>query len=474
MDPREAESEATEGPEGEDRHRRDGTGTEPRKDAGTTGRVARLKARSRLTAGGRLAAALLFALISGCALFAAVEPSWVAWTLGLAGLAGLLLAVFWRVPEEPGRSPEELVELAREAVRGEADRLESRRAELERVLIAYGEWMEFPDYRLLQTIDWSSEARVAMDERVADLLDAEADLVIQRFSSGAYWTDGRFEGRQLLLDLVSFMETIARVYRPDSDLPLLELDLESLLKAVNRASLQIILLLEELPLLEVKEINVRKMSERIRQAGTVYRKYEEMQPYLNPLRAIWQGSKVFLAANPLLGLGWIAGSEILWKGGKHLGKKVVDAYFLSLVRQALGIVAWETAGIYDKTHRYRNPDWVYGVELAHLLSRFDATQEVLREAFRELARLPLKSSYDRLFLYRCIAQNASPKPKYFAQSELFSRETREELETRLVEFYERNISANADAENAATKEWRSGLSERLAGRWPTPRAGRGT
>jgi hypothetical protein len=44
-------------------------------------------------------------------------------------------------------------------------------------------------------------------------------------------------------------------------------------KAVNRASLQIILLLEELPILEVKEMNLRKVSENIRTASKVYRKY---------------------------------------------------------------------------------------------------------------------------------------------------------------------------------------------------------
>ncbi|MEM9017376.1 MAG: hypothetical protein AAGC68_10200, partial [Verrucomicrobiota bacterium] len=126
-----------------------------------------------------------------------------------------------------------------------------------------------------------------------------------------------------------------------------------------------------------------------------------------------------------------------------------------------GIIAWETAGIYDKTHRYRNPDWVYGVEIAHLLSEFDATQEVLREAFREIGRLPLKSTYDRLFLYRCIAQNTSPKPSYFVQPELLSSELREQLREKLIEFYERNISANADAENDGTRKWRSGLEKRL-------------
>ena len=170
---------------------------------------------------------------------------------------------------------------------------------------------------------------------------------------------------------------------------------------------------------------------------------------------------MLLASNPLLAAGWIAGAEIIWKGGKQLGKKAMDAYLLSLVRQTMGIIAWETAGIYDPTHRYRSPDWVYGVELAHLLSKFDATQEVLRETFRELGKLPLKSSYDRIFLYRCIAQNASPKPKHFVQAELLSKEICEQLMKELIEFYERNISANADTTNKETKEWREGLRKRL-------------
>ncbi|MDF1657175.1 MAG: hypothetical protein P1U58_06155 [Verrucomicrobiales bacterium] len=417
--------------------------------------------RSQLSRGGRLLAGLGFATIAGAVFFAEIDPHWMKWLVWLVTLAGLMVITFWKAPEETTRDEDDLIEVARQAIKSEANRLDNKRADLEKVLMSYGEWMEFPDYQMLQTIDWADENHAVMDEKVAALLDSEADLMLQRFSSGVYWTDGKFEGRQLLLDLVSFTEAIARIYQPDSDRPLLELNLESLLKALNRASIQIILLLEELPIVEVKEMNLRKMSDNIRKASTVYKKYEELQPYLKPVRYLWQGSKMLLTANPILAAGWIAGSEIIWKGGKHLGKKAMDAYLLSLVRQTMGIIAWETAGIYDPTHRYRSPDWLYGVEIAHLLSKFDATQEVLRESFRELGRLPLKSSYDRIFLYRCIAQNVSPKPKHFAQPELLSKEIREQLMKQLIEFYEKNISANAETSNEETVKWREGLKERL-------------
>lgn len=425
--------------------------------------AASLTQRSQLSKGGRFFAGL-FLLVSGTLIFfARIEPQWMQWSLFGLSVAGLFALVFWKTPEEPEKeeSEEDLIALAQRALKTEASRLESKRIDLEKVLMAYGEWMEFPDYQTLKTLDWKDEAHLKLDERVALLLDDEADAMLERFSQGKYWASGQFEGKELLLDLVAFMESVARVYQPDSKMPLLELNLESLFKAVNRASLQIILLLEELPVLEVKQMNLRKMSDNIRKASKVYRKYGELQPYLKPVKYLWQGSKLLLTSNPLLAAGWIAGSELIWKGGKHMGKKAMDAYFLSLVRQTLGIVAWETAGIYDSTHRYRNPDWVFGVEIAHLLSRFDTTQEVLRETFAELGRLPLRSSYDRIFLYRCIAQNTSPKPKHFAQPELLSSETRGELYKRLVEFYEKNISANIETENPETVAWRKGIKERL-------------
>lgn len=409
-------------------------------------------------------AALIFALLAGLAFFAGIEPAWAKWTLFVVALSGMLLLLprKGRAEVSPeARNDGALVEMAQRAIRSEALRLEQKRRDLEKILMAYGEWMEFPDFQTLQTVDWKDEAHLAMDTRVAELIDHESDLVLQRFAGGVYWSGGQFEARPMLLDLASFTESIARIYRPESEQPLLELNLESLFKAVNRASLQIILLLEELPLLEVKEMNLRKVSENLRTASKVFRKYEELQPYLSPMRYLWHGGKMLLTSNPLLAAGWIAGSELLWRGGKHLGKKAVDAYLLSLVRQTLGIIAWETAGIYDPTHRYRSPDWVFGVELAHLLCQFDETPAILREALRELGHLPLRSSYDRLFLYRCVALNRSPKPRHFVQAELLPLAMRREIRDRLLSFHERHIGGSGTMSEETAKTWRVGLEERL-------------
>jgi hypothetical protein len=286
----------------------------------------------------------------------------------------------------------------------------------------------------------------------------QSDEMLARFSSGVYWVDGQFQTKEMLLNLFNFVEDVAKIYQPETEKPLLETNLESMLKAINRASLQVILLLEEVPMIDVKELNLRKMSDRVRQASTVYRKYEELAPYLEPVRYLWQGSKLLLATNPLIAAGWIAGSELLWKGGKKYGKKAIDVYLLSVVRQTLGIIAWETASIYDRTHRYRNPDFVYGVELAHLVSQFEMTRDTLREAMKELGTIPFRSSYDRIFLYRCVAQHVSPKPEYFSQSDLMEDETREQLADRLEAFFETHVEEATEKE---ITKWKTGLAKRL-------------
>jgi hypothetical protein len=208
----------------------------------------------------------------------------------------------------------------------------------------------------------------------------------------------------------------------------------------------------------VKDWNLRQVAENVRKASKVVKKYEDLQPILGPVRYLWQGSKFLFASNPLVAAGWIAGSRIVGTAGKKIGKRSLDAFLLSVVRQILGIVAWETASIYDRTGRFRNPEWIYGVELAHLVSAFPLTGDSLRGALRELGKLPLRSSYDRIFLYRCVAQHVSPKPDRFTQTALLSEETRKQLAKRLHAFFDAHV---VDAADRKVSTWRKEIGKRL-------------
>ncbi len=414
--------------------------------------------RSHLSRGGRFVAGSILAVLGTAAMFAEIHPEWVSWAFLATSVAGLIVLGFWKSEDKEELAEEDIIEVTRNAVRAEAERLDEKRAKLEKVLMAYGELMEYPNFDELEKQEWATVEKSDEDRHVAQMLDDEADRMLARFSKGTYWTEGKFQARPMLLDLYTYVEAIAKVYQPASDRPLLETNLESIFKAINRASLQVILLLEELPLIDVKELNLKKVSDRVRKASKVYRKYEEISPYLEPVRYLWQGSKLLLASNPLLAVGWIAGSELFWKGGKKLGKKAVDAYLLSLVRQMLGIITWETAGIFDRTYRYRDPDFVYAVELAHLASVVEFTNQTVRAAMREISVLPLKSTYDRVFLYRCLAQHVSPKPERFAQPDLMTEEIRAEILVRLRKF----LSSEVEETTAKQiEEWRAGVEKRL-------------
>ena len=382
-----------------------------------------------------------------------------AWVIALVSLAGILASLFWITGRGAEEETGEALRLTEEAIRQEAKRLDSRRAEIGKVLMAYGEWMEFPDFEELHRVEWATSERSAQDAEVAALLEGEADLVLQRISEGKYWEEGQLETRLLLNDLGGFVESIARIYNPQSGHPLLETNLEELLKAVNRVSLQIILLLEEVPLLDVKDWNLRQVADKVRTASKVVRKYEDLQPILSPMRYLWQGSKFLLASNPILAAGWIAGSNLVRQGAKKIGKRSLDGYLLSVVRQVLGIIAWETASIYDRTNRFRDPEWVYGVELVHLVSEFPLDRESLRAAFSELGTLALRSSYDRIFLYRCVAQNVSPKPERFIQAGLMTEETRGEIAKALNGFCRKHLE---DGKGKKADKWRRDLGRRLA------------
>ncbi len=425
-----------------------------------------ISSRAHVSRGGRLLGAVaLVGLGAGTAVrWEQLGPA--AWFFAMAvsvGIAGLLM---WRSKEREGSeelfiggiSEAELIETARAAIELEVRSLDGKRLDFAKVVMAYSEFMEYPDFEMLEQTNWASGSWTENDRRVRTLLDTESDRMLAKFTQGEYWVGQVFQHKLLLGDVVGFMEEVAGIYQPESERPLLETNLESLLKAINRASLQVLLLLEELPMLDVKDFNLRKMYDGVRKAGKVYNKFAELGPYLEPVRYLWQGTKFLFASNPLLAAGWIAGSELAWHGSKKWGKKKIDAYLLALMKQSLGIIAWETASIFDKTHRYRDPDWIYAVELAHLVSQFPLTHEALRGALKELGAVPLRSSYDRAFLYRCVAQHVSPKPQRFAQPELMTHEVRHQIAARLLGFQQ---AYELEVEPKKLAAWRSGVGQRL-------------
>ena len=72
---------------------------------------------------------------------------------------------------------------------------------------------------------------------------------------------------------------------------------------------------------------------------------------------------------------------------------------------------------------------------------------------RELGSVPLRSSYDRIFLYRCVTQHVSPKPENFAQKDLMTTEVRLQIAERLKEFFVRFVHGRQEKKGACMARW---------------------
>ena len=163
--------------------------------------------------------------------------------------------------------------------------------------------------------------------------------------------------------------------------------------------------------LNVKDYNIKSLYAYIRQGASAYQTYKAAEPYFPYANAAWYLGRLAMGANPIsLGAWWFVGS---------LGKTSAQAVANHLVnRQALGllgnlvrVVGYEVAGLYSGDFRRRDANWIYAAELTHLVSHFPLSRDSLAHALKEIGALQLRSEYDRVFLYRCLASQQSADPE---------------------------------------------------------------
>ncbi len=411
----------------------------------------------------RITLILFLAVIAVIVSLARIEPAWAKRVMDGVCAGGILyLIILNPIVAFFTRLNHGGLELRLETITTEQNGLEEQRSQVERVLMAYGELQEFPDFVKLSSYSWQNRSDRERDEHVRELLEAEANRALERFSGGVYWEEeiGEFKASHLFGDLLAFSESIARVYAPESKQALLELDLERLLKAVNRASIQLILLLEDFSLgpLKLKTMNLGKVVRALGQASTAFKSFRQVEEYISShSEGAKEEKKLFDSINPLAAIA----TEIIKQVVKESGSKAFSALSLRIIREVLAIIAWETVDMYDPAYRYRTPDWVYGVELIHLVSLAEETPEILREALEELNTLALRSSYDQAFLYRCAALNASPRPDAFIQPEVISYKIRGEIRDQLENFLIKHMKNKSSLSEEMARHWQEGLHHRL-------------
>ena len=413
------------------------------------------------------------------------QASWRYVAYGLSACACLSLSVLMKKPlsDRPGSQVldqlgdqadpllawESELDNQRAAMEVLARQLDQRHAQLSQKLIAFHEWSEFPvpidlDDGVAAAVargelpsDASLEAFVAKDRQTIELLESEAKRIFENILQNKYTVDGGLQTRMLRQEALGIAESVARIYQPDAQLPLMETSAEQIMFAASRVCLQTLVVMDELPL-NVKQMNIQSLYGYISKAVKAYGVYKKAKPLLDYASGAVYAGRFALGANPVTtGAMWL-----LQNAGKKAASNVAGKYFneqaMGLLSNVIHAIGFEAAQIYGGDFRHRDSNWIYGVELVETVNHFQFDRESLIAALEELGALKLRSEYDRVFLYRCVAVGKSPDARRYRAHVLLSDEQKQTVYLRIGEYLKTHY-AGLDVE--LIEQWRVRLRKHL-------------
>ncbi|NOQ63582.1 MAG: hypothetical protein GQ582_03625, partial [Methyloprofundus sp.] len=329
--------------------------------------------------------------------------------------------------------------------------LENKEKALKQQLLQYQQYVEFPPQKA-ETIESADEY---FDEEIAEILHNQAKLIFDKIIHKKYMENESINHALILKDIVDLIEAVARVHHPDSKNPILETSIENLFRALNRMSLQLLVLVDSFPV-NIKDYNLRKTYLYIQKSSTAFGYYKKAEPFLSFATPMFRAGLVI--ANPVLGIAQTAAIE----AGKHVIKKSSEKYALSLLHDVIAIIGEQATTIFgDSALRYRSKHWIYALELTDIVVQFNpVTADTLAKAMQRLSGLTLRSEYDRIFLYHCMAQGQSAHPESYA-NDFISAADKQGIAAELSEFVERYID-KTPVNLKRINTWRKHLEQRLA------------
>ena len=388
--------------------------------------------------------------------------------------AGLALAGAWwfrqRVREPDRILEEEKSQLVkdRDTVNREQRALELYKTEIEEEALVLEKRRHKLSHQLAQTVGWwdldtqpiEPEDLPQSDERERQVLAfcrVESERLFNKVIENGYVVDGVLQPEEIYKDVIQLFEGVARVYQPNSDHPLMETSMEQVLRFLHNVSLQLLVQLEQLPL-DVKGFNLRETYRFVKKAMDYYGMYKKVNPYWNYAKpAIFLG-RFALGANPLaLGLSWTI-TELASLGGKKISTRYTKKYGLRMFHEAIRIVGSETAAVYGASFRERDPDWIFATELIEMVHAFSPSRESLEAGLKEIGQLPLHSEYDRVYLYRCLANRFSAKPREVRTREVIGMTDGVQVAQRLERYYEEFYARESPD---GVLKWKRGVEARL-------------
>jgi hypothetical protein len=341
-----------------------------------------------------------------------------------------------------------------------AGRIDKREQALADRLVTYHEWMEFPRPMDLghTPLDDARLAELARkDRQMQELLKAETQVLYDNILQNKYAPEGQVLLPVIREDILSLVIRVARIYQPTVEQPFIDASLTRVFRAISRASLQMLVMLDELPV-DVRHASLSKLYGYVRTAVKTWRMYKSTEPYWPYMNTAYYLGRFALGANPLtLGAWWFVGN-LGSRGAQAVAQHVINRQALAVLSGLVRIVGYEVAGIYGGDFRHRDANWIYAAELTELVSEFPLSRDSLSHALREIGSLELRSEYDRVFLYRCLATGKSAGPGRYAASSILTMDERRAVAMRLERFLEAFVHGKS---TDRIRKWKVGAEERL-------------
>ncbi|TXL22146.1 hypothetical protein BMR03_09840 [Methylococcaceae bacterium HT2] len=219
--------------------------------------------------------------------------------------------------------------------------------------------------------------------------------------------------------------------------------------------MQLLVYIDGFPI-NIKEYNLKTTYSYIQQSVTVYGYYKKAEPFLSFAAPVL---RIGMAANPVVGIA----QTIAIEAGKQVAKKGSEKYALNLLHDVIEIIGEQATTIFgDESFRYRCEHWIYAVELTEILYHFSPVQQsALGKALKIVTALSMRSEYDRIFIYHCMAQGKSAQPERF-ENDFFSQEDKQRVVNKLSTFVENSViqKGNEQAEKKLIG-WRRKIESRF-------------
>ncbi len=365
--------------------------------------------------------------------------------------------ILLKYKERKIQEDEERLQQLQKDLESKLNLLAQQEKEVKQKLMQYKQYAEFPNEK---TTTAESDDKSYFDDKVTQLLHDKAEIIFDKIINKKYIEKTIFKHQLLQEDIVDLIESVARIHHPESQSPLLETSIENLLRSLNRVSLQLLVLIDSFPI-NIKEYNLRKTYLYIQKSATTIGYYKKAEPFLTFASPIL---RIGMASNPLIGVAQTVAIE----AGKQALKTGSEKYALNLLHDVIEIIGEQASTIFgDSSLRYRSKDWIYAVELTELIYCFTPVEPtVISKVMKIISGLSIRSEYDRILIYHCLAQHKSANPENFS-SNFLTEQDKQELLKKLRDFIENRVNKNRTEESdKKLLNWRKKAEQRLAVKIP--------